>query len=280
MVFSAQLHTDGETYNPSKFTTFAFLSSKSGYKKKDFGEPYTGKKKIICFCTDDGKMKMKNEKIFNSGNHPIELFAPMLHMKDAGFEFEIATGSGKPVVLEMWAYPKKDKAVKELHDELKDQMENPTSIADIKNLDGYAAVFIPGGHGAMINLPKNVALGKLLHEAHEKGIPTVTLCHGPAALLSTAAEGVGKEFAYSGYKMMCFTDKTDAFTPKVGYLPGLMPWGCQATLEENGVTIVNTTEKGDVIVDRELITGDSPSAAINLGIEATPIILKYAKENP
>jgi len=278
MVIWAQKHNDG-TFNPSKMTKFLFTSDKTTYKKIDVEEPYTGDKKILCVCTCDGKLEMKNGKVFNSGNHPIELFGPMLYMRDAGFKFEIATGSGKPVVLEMWAYPKKDATVKEIHDEYKDQFENPTSIADIKNLDAYAAIFIPGGHGAMINLPTNVALGHLLHEAHEKALPTVTLCHGPAALLSTCTEGTGKEFPYKDYKSMCFTDKTDAFTPKIGYLPGDMPWKVQESLEKVGLAVVNKSETGAVHVDRELITGDSPGAAINLGKVAAPIILKHVKEN-
>jgi len=279
MVIWAQKHTDG-TYNPSKLTMMIGTTSKTTYKKMEFKEPYTGDKKILCVCTCDGKMTMKNGKVFNSGNHPIELFGPMLYMKDAGFKFEIATGTGNPVVLEAWAYPKKDAAVKALHEEYKKQFESPTNIQHIPNLDNYAAIFIPGGHGAMINLPTNKALGRLLHEAHEKGLPTVTLCHGPAALLSTCTEGMDKEFPYADYKLMCFTDKTDAFTPKIGYLPGEMPWKVQESLEKLGLTVVNTTENGDVHVDRELITGDSPYAAINLGKEATPIILKHVKENP
>ena len=40
-------------------------------------------------------------------------------------------------------------------------MENPKKIDDIANLDDYAGIFIPGGHGCMINLPKSVALGKV-----------------------------------------------------------------------------------------------------------------------
>ena len=121
------------------------------------------------------------------------------------------------------------------------------------------------------------ALGKLLNIAHEREMPTVTLCHGPAALLSTCLEGTGKtECAYKDYKTMCFTDKTDAFTPKVGYTPGAMPWKCQAAIEEKGLTVLNTKETGATTVDRELISGDSPTAANNLGIVAAPLMVEYA----
>ena len=78
---------------------------------------------------------------------------------------------------------------------------------------------------------------------------------------------------------MCFTDKTDALTPKLGYLPGIMPWKCQCTLEGKGITVLNKGETGATHVDRELITGDSPKAAQNLGVVATPLLVKWATEN-
>ena len=205
------------------------------------------------------------------------MFVPMLHFRDAGFKFDIATTTGKPVVLEMWAYPTKDENVKNLHDELKPMMESPKKLSEIENLDNYSAIFIPGGHGCMLNLPTNAALGKLLHMAHERLMPTVTLCHGPSVYLSTCCDG--QEFAYMGYKSVCFTDKTDNFTPKVGYLPGPMPWYVQGSIVEKGVEVVNSKETGQCLVDRELITGDSPDAADNLGKLAAPLLVKYAIDN-
>ena len=244
--------------------------------KQAYPNKYTGSKPILVVCTDDGDMRMKNGKTFSTGNHPVEMLVPMLHFRDAGFTFDIATASGKPVVLEMWAYPNKDANVKELHDEVRAMMERPKKLDDIQNLDDYAAVFVPGGHGSMINLPTNVQLGKLLNIAHARALPTVTLCHGPSVFLATCLEGTGQtECAYKGYKTMCFTDKTDAFTPTVGYLPGPMPWKVQETLEAKGLEVLNKSETGAVMVDRELITGDSPDAANNLGILAAPLLVKF-----
>jgi molecular chaperone Hsp31 and glyoxalase 3 len=275
---SSQLNANGD-YDPSSFTQKAFVASKSDYKKQEYSESYTGDKSILVVCTDDGRLAMSNGKVFSSGNHPVEMLVPMMHFRDAGFKFDFATTTGKPVVLEMWANPTKDAAVQEFYASVKPEMDAPKKLEDIKTLDAYVGVFIPGGHGAMVNLPESVALGKLLHIAHEKAMPTITLCHGPATLLSTKLEGTGKPFAYKGYEIMCFTDKTDAKTPMFGYLPGPMPWQCQKTLEENGVTVKNTSETGACTVDRELISGDSPQAAHNLGVLAAPILVKFAIDN-
>lgn len=272
---TAQKRKDG-TCDPSPFTLLMGTSKTTKYAPQEHATTYTGTKPILVVCTDVGEMQMKNGTIFNTGNHPVEMFLPMLHFRDAGFSFEIATPTGAAVVLEMWAYPTKDKNVKTLHESLKTQMEKPKKLSDIVDLvENYSAIFIPGGHGAMISLPMNFDLGKLLNEAHDHQLPTVTLCHGPAALLST---NLRTEFAYKGYKAVCFTDKTDATTPSFGYLPGLMPWNCQGDLEGEGMIITNTTETGGVYQHRELITGDSPGAANNLGVFAAPIVTKHAME--
>eukprot|EP00554_Chaetoceros_debilis_P011127 CAMPEP_0194106358 /NCGR_PEP_ID=MMETSP0150-20130528/6393_1 /TAXON_ID=122233 /ORGANISM="Chaetoceros debilis, Strain MM31A-1" /LENGTH=286 /DNA_ID=CAMNT_0038794481 /DNA_START=149 /DNA_END=1009 /DNA_ORIENTATION=- len=268
-------------YEPSSFTRFVGMSNKTKYKKQkqQQNEKYTGSKPILVVCTDESLLEMENKLKFSTGNHPVEMFVPMLHFQDAGFDFEFATLTGADVKLELWAYPVNDEHVKRIHDEMREKMDNPKKLSDIISLDDYSALFIPGGHGCLINLPKSADLGRILHMAHQQEFPTVTLCHGPGALLASCAEGTDKEFAYNGYKIMCFTDKTDKMTPSIGYLPGHMPWLVQKTLEKKGMTILNKTENGAVTQDRELITGDSPTAAEPLGVFAAPILVKWANKN-
>mmetsp|Transcript_3781 Transcript_3781/g.5680 ORF Transcript_3781/g.5680 Transcript_3781/m.5680 type:complete len:287 (+) Transcript_3781:27-887(+) len=275
---AAQENEDG-SYDPSPLTLLVGTSKKTSYVQQEYGTKYTGSKPILVVCTDERFLVMKNQKKFSTGNHPVEMFLPMLHFRDAGFTFDIATQNGNAVELEMWAFPTSDENVKNLHEEMKNQLENPKKLSDISSLDGYSAIFIPGGHGAIINLPFSNDLGNLLHMCHDQGLPTVTLCHGPASLLSTGAEGLGKEFAYEGYEIMCFTDKTDEKTPSFGYMPGQMLWKVQEALENKGVKVLNKGETGEVKQDRELITGDSPTAADNLGKIAAPILAKYALEH-
>lgn len=278
-IFSAlnsQEREDG-SFDPSRFSQKMSTSKTTNYVAQNYETKYTGSKPILVVCTDVGLMKMANDKTFNTGNHPVETLLPMLHFRDAGFSFEIATPTGKPVVFEMWAYPDEDENVKSLYDSLETQIKEPKKLSDISSTDGYSAIFIPGGHGAMLSLPTDENLGRILREAHDKKLPTVTLCHGPAALLSTKT-GEGNEFSYKGYKGVCFTDTTDKMTPSIGYLPGHMPWKCQKSLVEEGLAITNYTETGSTYEDRELITGDSPYAAHPLGVFAAPILVKHATE--
>jgi len=64
-------------------------------------------------------MKIQNGLEFSTGNHPVEALLPLLHLKNAGFEFEITTPTGKPVVFKMWAMPEADQEVMGLYNELK-----------------------------------------------------------------------------------------------------------------------------------------------------------------
>jgi len=142
---TAQKREDG-TYDPSPLTLLLGTSKTTNYAPLQGNNKYTGTKPILVLCTDDGHMTMANDKVFNTGNHPVEMLVPMLYFRDAGFEFEIATPSGKPVVLETWAYPTKDKNIQKLHETIEAQLQKPKKTSEIAGLKNkYAAVFIPGG---------------------------------------------------------------------------------------------------------------------------------------
>lgn len=262
-----KLRDDG-SYSPSKVALKLAVSAKTDYTKVSY-EKYQGKKsKILVICTEQKDMQMKNGKKFSTGNHPVEAILPMLHLRDAGFEFNIVTPTGKPVVFEMWAMPNKDQDVINLYNEYEKEFENPGSLRDFveNSLDddqSYAAVFVPGGHGAMLGIPEDLNVGKVLRWAHKNDLFTITLCHGPGSLLST---GLGeKEFIYKGYQMAVFPDSVDKQTPMVGYLPGHMPWKLCEKLTDLGVSIINNKSDNSTCIDRKLITGASPLAANELG---------------
>ncbi len=270
-----QQEADG-SYAPSR------LALKLGtVDKSDFDNPsytkYQGKRsKILVIFTEEKNMKMKNGKLFSTGNHPIEALLPMLHLRNAGFDFEIATPTGKPVVFEMWAFPEKDSHVNNIYKQLKSQLEKPLSLADFisssfHDVDAYAAVFIPGGHGAMIGIPEDKNVGKILNWAHENELFTISLCHGPGAFLATTLDD--HPFLYEGYEMAVFPDSVDKQTPMIGYLPGHMPWELSEVLKKLGAKVVNKKSDDTVCRDRKLITGASPLASNNLGKLAAKTLL-------
>jgi molecular chaperone Hsp31 and glyoxalase 3 len=271
-----KLEEDG-SYSPSSLALSLGTVSKTDFEDIKYTKYEGDKSKVLVIFTEEKNLEMKNGKLFSTGNHPIEALVPMLHLKNAGFDFEIATPSGKPVVFEMWAFPEEDANVTAIYNEYKSRFEKPKKLTEFiansfANDSSYAAVFIPGGHGAMIGLPADKNVGKVLNWAYQSDLFTITLCHGPGVLLSTALDN--QKFLYDGYKMAVFPDAVDEMTPVVGYLPGHMKKGVSERLKNLGVTIVNTESDKTVCVDRKLITGASPLASNELGKLAARTLLQ------
>jgi|TARA_B110000091_G_scaffold34240_1_gene36277 molecular chaperone Hsp31 and glyoxalase 3 len=273
------LEADG-SYSPSKLALKLATVDNTDFENVSYTKYHGSKSKILVIFTEQKNMKMQNGKLFSTGNHPVETLVPMLHLKNAGFDFEIATPTGKPVVLEMWAFPEKDEQVKSLYNAYKSSFERPKNLQDfaatsLSAQESYAAVFVPGGHGAMLGIPEDKNVRKILNWAHEKELFTVTLCHGPAALLATTLND--QKFLYAGYNMAVFPHSVDKMTPKIGYLPGPVPWELSEKLASLGATIVNAKADKTVCLDRKLITGASPLAANELGKLAAETLLKELK---
>ena len=270
------LEADG-SYSPSNLALTLGTVAKTDYEAISYPKYQGNKSKILVIFTEEKNLEMENGKFFSTGNHPIEALVPMLHLKNAGFDFEIVTPTGKPVVFEMWAFPEEDAYVKAIYKEYKSNFEQPGKLVDFINTSftdvaSYAAVFVPGGHGAMIGIPEDRNVAKALTWAHESDLFTITLCHGPGALLSTTLDD--QKFLYEGYKMAVFPDAVDEMTPMVGYLPGQMKNGVSERLKNLGAIIVNTESDNTVCIDRKLITGASPLASNELGKLAAHTLLK------
>ncbi len=262
---------DGIGYEPSAYSRSKFVTDKTDYDFTVYDNPNTDKtKKVLVVCTEERYMTMKNGKKFSPGNHPVETFVPILHLDAAGFESDIFTPTGKPVAMEMWAVPKEDKAVNEIFEKYKAQLEKPKSLQDfvsntMQTDTDYVAVFIPGGHGAMLGLPENEHLKKIIHWTVSENKFMLSICHGPAALLAAAKDEQPDKFPYKGYQINSFPDILDTQTPEIGYVPGEMPWFYGEKLEALGVKILNNTIDGSCHTDRKLVTGDSPLAANAFG---------------
>ncbi|MFK7934396.1 MAG: glyoxalase III HchA [Saprospiraceae bacterium] len=271
-----KLESDG-SYSPSKIALRLATSDKTDFEDISYSK-YQGKRsKILAIFTEQKNMTMKNGKMFSTGNHPVEALVPMLHLRNAGFDFEIATPTGKPVVFEMWAFPNKDEHVKSIYNQYKSDFERPKKLQDFvnnsfSNSAAYAAVFVPGGHGAMLGIPEDKNVGKILNWVDKNDLFTITLCHGPSALLATTLNN--QKFLYAGYNMAVFPDSVDKQTPMIGYLPGHMTKELSGKLKSLGANIMNSKSDDTVCLDRKLITGASPLASNGLGKLAANTLLK------
>lgn len=123
-------------------------------------------------------------------------------------------------------------------------------------LDHYVAIFIPGGHGAMWDLPHSAPLATLLGKAHDQGVPIATVCHGAAALLS-ARDQYGVSIV-KGKRVNGFTNEEEA---AIG-LSALVPFLLETRLAELGGKFESAgLFQPHVVRDGQLITGQNPASS-------------------
>lgn len=256
---------------PSTYSLSQFTAPRSDLSGADYPNPYKGDKKILMIGADERYLLTDNGSFFSTGNHPVETLLPMYHLDKAGFSFDVATVSGNPVKFEYWAMPSEDEEVKSFFGNYHEQFKQPLKLANVvaRGLDGYAAIFIPGGHGALIGLPESDDVRDTLEWASHQDRFVISLCHGPAAFLA-----VGDSDIYRGYKICAFPDSLDATTPDIGYMPGHLTWKFGEKLKALGFEIINDDISGAVHKDRKLITGDSPLAGNALGKLAAQAMLE------
>lgn len=275
--------TNGPGYIPSPLGRMFGVDKISGFTYSDFGgRKYTGDKKVLVLCTEERYFKMKNDKLFSTGNNVQETLVPLMHLVNVGFDFEVVTPTGKSAILEEWSVPVRDQAVLKFRKAHQTKFNNPLSLKKLiesKELNGesdYIALFLPGGHGSMVGLPEDENVGSLIRWIKESDRYLVAVCHGPAAMI--ARDKKDRPNPYSGYKMVAFPDKFDKQSPSLGYLPGQLPWlQCEA-LEKEGIKVINEKITGATHIDRKLISGDSPKACDELGKITVEALLKELKK--
>lgn len=268
---------DGSFY-PSPF---AFSISGKGVCSSSFfeiGPELKGSGKVLFITTGENRLKMANGTMFSCGMNPTETFVPAYHLDKAGYEIEFATPGGKPVAVEQYALKAADlggyrKEVDSIMEKCKSQLESPKDLSKIPvTLDGYAGIFMPGGHGPMIDLHTFKYVGEMLNNAHAQGLPTASICHGPNVLRASAVDGM--EFAYKGYKICCFPWKVEKQLPMIRALPGPMVDNFPEELTKLGCTVLNKAMDDMISVDRELVTGSSQRASQKLSVAFLELLKK------
>lgn len=268
-----------DAFFPSPYSLTLYTAKKSDYDGTTCSTPYKGDQKFLAILTEERYVEMQNGKFFSTGNHPVETLLPIFHLDNAGFKVDIATLSGNPAKLEMWAMPTEDETVMGTYNKYKYEIHHPLALDNvIDDVTGpnskYAGVFIPGGHGVFAEIPESKSVKQLLKWALDNEKYIIALCHGPAAFASLSVGEKPEDFPLKGYKMCVFPDSLDTgANQQIGYMPGLLKWLAGEKLTSLGVEVVNQDITGKVIKDRTVLTGDSPLASNNLGKLAVETLL-------
>ncbi|MBU8830686.1 glyoxalase III HchA [Mycolicibacterium goodii] len=270
---------EDNAFFPSPYSLSQYTQPRTDFDGVKHEGAYTeGRWKVLMIATEERYVLCENGKMFSTGNHPVEMLLPLHHLMAAGFDVDVATIAGYPAKLELWAMPGRDQAVLQTYEALKPKLKQPKKLAEVVANDlgadsDYLAVFIPGGHGAVVGLPAAEAVAQTLNWALANDKFIMTLCHGPAALLSVGQDG--NESPFKGYSVCVFPDALDQGPNiEIGYLPGHLQWLVADLLGKQKLTILNDDMTGKVHQDRKLLTGDSPLASDGLGLLAADVLVE------
>lgn len=135
-------------------------------------------------------------------------------------------------------------------------LENTVRIRDV-SAHNFDAIFLPGGHGTMYDLPDEQMLHQLVRDFYEAGKIVAAVCHGPAGLTGvTLSDG---QPLVAGKRVNAFTDREEAETG----LSEILPFLLESKLRELGAVFVaapNWTTHHEV--DGNLITGQNPQSTL------------------
>jgi putative intracellular protease/amidase len=217
--------------------------------------------KILFVLTGADHWTLADGTLHPTGFWADEAVVPYRALKAAGHEIVVATPGGVVPPVDRSSLAAEVNGGQERADDIARTLEEmtelrtPVKLAEV-DLDDFAAVFYPGGHGPMEDLAVDADSGRLLVAALDSGKPLAVVCHGPAALLAAVrADGAN---AFAGYRATAFTNEEEG---QAGFAERAM-WLLQDRLTAAGVAI----EAGEpwaphVVTDRTLITGQNPASA-------------------
>jgi putative intracellular protease/amidase len=135
-------------------------------------------------------------------------------------------------------------------------LQDTVKLDDVSH-ERFDAIFLPGGHGAMFDLPKSKKLQELLRDFYEADKIVSAVCHGPAGL--TGATLSNGEPLVAGKRVNAFTDKEEAQTGLEPVLPFLL----ESKIRDLGAIFVAAPNwSTHYEVDGNLITGQNPQSTL------------------
>jgi putative intracellular protease/amidase len=188
-----------------------------------------------------------------------EFAAPYYLLKDAGAAITLASPKGGQPPLD----PKSDlpENQTQLTQRFRTDTDAQAELAHTKKLadvsaDDFDAVFYPGGHGPMWDMPDNEISIALIEAFVKAGKPIAAVCHAPVALVNV--RGTDDEYLIKGKRVTGFANTEEE---AVG-LTAVVPFLLEDRLKERGGTYSKTTDWIPYVqVDDKLVTGQNPASS-------------------
>jgi putative intracellular protease/amidase len=181
-----------------------------------------------------------------------EFAVPYLAFTEQGFNVSVASIQGGRAPIDPRSEPSPEMRLQ--WKSAIEALENTTSLGSLGAAD-FDAVFLPGGHGTMIDFPDSDELQLLLRGFAERDKVIAAVCHGPASLANvTMADGTP---LVAGKVLTGFTNQEESAAGLSDSIPFLL----ESRLRAQGAQFIAKPEWSDhVEVDGRLITGQNPQS--------------------
>jgi putative intracellular protease/amidase len=188
-----------------------------------------------------------------------EFAAPYYLLKDAGTTITLASPKGGQPPLD----PKSDLPESQTEATARFRAD-PVAQAELANTkkltevtaDDFDAVFYPGGHGVMWDLPDNATSIALLEAFVRAGKPIAAVCHAPSALVNVRQKD--GEYLIKNKRVAGFANSEE----EAAGLTHVVPFLLEERLKERGGLYSKGADWAPYIqVDGLLVTGQNPASS-------------------
>ncbi len=187
-----------------------------------------------------------------TGAYASELAETWKELAELGYDVAVASvrGGVVPIEARMPGDPLQDEFFDGLTGVL---LQNSATMASVG--DDFDVLCVVGGHGAVLDLPFDEDLQRLVERVHGRGGVVAAVCHGVAGLLGTDADGVP---FLRGRRVAAFTDEEERAVGMDQRVPFLLS---HVLARIGAVHDVADPFLPHVVVDGRVVTGQNPASA-------------------
>jgi putative intracellular protease/amidase len=219
-------------------------------------------KKVLFIVTSNNVMGASGKA---TGIWLEELAAPYYALKDAGVEVLLASPKGGAAPFDAGSVKPAGQNPPVVERFLQDQaaMHAAQTTARAADVDAtqFDAVFLPGGHGTMWDLPEDAGVITAVNKAYAHGRVVASVCHGAAGLVG--ATKPNHEPLVKGLRVNSFTDAEET----AAGLMEVVPFALESRLRLLGGQFEGGPDWGAFAIQSpttnggQLITGQNPASS-------------------
>ena len=208
------------------------------------------KKKILFVVSSAsiiGPLNRKTGNLLTEVAHPYEAF------KKQGYDIDIYSVKGGDAPIDMVEL-EDPVNIEFLAGDGPARFKTTSSIEEV-SLEGYDAMFVPGGLAPVVDMPDNPTVQSIIRDMWESGKIVSAVCHGPVSLINVKlSDGL---WLVDGKNVTGFSSAEEA-----GYAKDDVPWELEDKLVEHGAIYSRVSPwQPHSITNGRLITGQNPASA-------------------